>query len=181
MDVTHIVGDLQFDLAIGNGCGQFGQEGYRRCVSDHLDLNGHQLDIMWIELEIRDFIYDNGALMDLDDLLNDERIRLICDPSPTYLFESTIIINVTLGIDDDPEIEDLTPRIFPNAFNKRFTIKNAQGSSLECYNINGRKIFQVDHLENNAEIITFNYQSGIYILLFKFDNGSSKTIKIIKY
>ena len=176
-DLTYLLSDLEFDLAVGNGCGQFNDEGYRQIFTNGLELNDHQLDAMYVELTIYGQPTNLGVEYDIMDLIFDEKIRLICEISEEYQYETTIIVlDETLSV---PQEESNQIKIYPNPATNRVNIKGQNLSKIICYDITGKKMWQILNPVEVNQVNLFNYSSGIY-LIHIFDNqGGIKTERLI--
>lgn len=176
-DLTYILADMQDNWSIGNGCGQFDNQCYKECFSDAMELNGNNLEVMWVQLTINQPITNNDIEQDVTQLLVSEQIVLKCPVSEAYQNESTIIVlNETLS-NSDNKLNSF--KIYPNPATDYFVVEGENISKIECFNILGRKIFSIKKTSVLNKIYPLNYSSGMYLLKITDESGEVINRKLI--
>lgn len=176
-NLTYILEDMQGGWSIGNGCGQFGNEGYRICNTDAIELNGNTLEVMWVQLTVYSQITDFGIEKDVIELLASGQLMLACEISEEYQNESTIII-IDRGL-SIPESELKTLKVYPNPASDHVFIKGKNLQSIRCYDSNGRLLFTVNKPSNLNKVYLFNFSDGLYHLVIRDILGGVENRKLI--
>ena len=71
-------------------------------------------------------------------------------------------------------------KVIPNPFNNSFTIESISGSTgLDIVNADGKTVNHYSNVSQNT-ILGKNLQPGAYMLVVRYKDGTSKTIKVIK-
>lgn len=84
-------------------------------------------------------------------------------------------VNCSLGIND---FVNKNLKIYPVPFDNLITIKGIEKANIKIFDINGKKNFE-GNFENEAEIITTDFSTGIYTISIEKE-GKINTKKIIK-
>lgn len=176
-DVSLIVSNLPYNLSLGNGCGEFGSEGYKVCITEALELNGNVLEIMWVELTVSQNITNFGEEMDPLELLASGQLMLKCAASEAYQNESTIIVlNETLST---PGNVAGRLKIYPNPASGFVNIAGNNLQSVKCYDASGRLVFSIRNPSTLNKVYLFNYADGLYHLVLKDILGGIENRKLI--
>ena len=176
-DLSYILADMQRGWSIGNGCGQFGNNGYKVCKTDALELNGDVLEVMWVELTVHQPITNYGVETDVLELLANGQIILKCEISSDYQNESTIIVlDQTLGNIDS---HSMPLRVYPNPAKNHVFIEAHNLKQIACYDTNGRLLFSIKNPTTLNKVYLFNYSDGLYHLVLKDLLGGIENRKLI--
>lgn len=73
-------------------------------------------------------------------------------------------------------------RIFPNPVTTKFEISflNDHKYSISIYNTQGRLVEKINDASGRTEVITTDYESGVYVVSVRSHNGSVHKMKFIK-